>query len=58
MFFKRLLKALKVYKLPYENKPPYTHFVQIGDPVLRTPSTPVSRYDIHMAYVQEVNTSF
>ena len=34
--------------------PPYNHFVQIGDPVLRAQCDPVNPADINTEYVQNV----
>lgn len=45
-YLQRCFKLLSVYRLPYEVKPPYTHVVQVGDPVLRSRAEEIQRDDI------------
>lgn len=52
--FQRIKKFIQVYRLPYDVRPPYTHIVQAGDPVLRKPSDYVQRADIKSAEIQDV----
>lgn len=52
--FKRIRKFISVYRLPYEIKPPYTHIVQAGDPVLRKPAESLRKQDISTPQVTEV----
>ncbi|XP_065216559.1 peptide deformylase, mitochondrial-like [Planococcus citri] len=51
---KRIKKFMAVYRLPYEIKPPYTHIVQAGDPVLRKPAEYLKKQDIETPQVQEL----
>ena len=51
---RRLRKMFNVYKLPYDVKPPYTHIVQVGDPILRSVSRNVPPAEIRSIDVQEV----
>lgn len=52
--FKRIKKFVSVAKLPYKVTAPYTHVVQIGDPVLRVPAHVVNKDEVSSDSVQKV----
>lgn len=53
-FINKIKKILKIGVLPYEVKPPYTHIVQIGDPVLRNTAQEVYPETIEKPEFQKV----
>lgn len=52
--FRKYWKRMSVFRLPYEIKPPYSHIIQIGDPVLRDSAVNVNRDDIKEEKIQKV----
>lgn len=50
----KVKKLFQVAGLPYNITVPYTHVVQIGDPILRTPAHLVDKNDISSDFVQKV----
>lgn len=53
----KIKKILKIGVLPYQIKPPYTHVVQIGDPILRNTAKEVNPETIKKPEFQKVNIS-
>lgn len=50
----KIKKYLQISFLPYKIALPYTHVVQIGDPVLRSSANLVNKDEISSDFVQKV----
>lgn len=50
----KIKKFFQISGLPYTITVPYTHVVQIGDPVLRRPAHLVDKDEISSDFVQKV----